>query len=103
MDTNTLILAVSAFLGPVVSVGIALWRQGKFEQAQRVFQRELTTEIETQRTALTKELEAQRTKFDQLWNRAELNRYDAMNNQLYHICKAINPEYKHPQERTIGG
>ena len=102
MNPDTIILAISTVVGPVVSVGIALWRQGKFEQKQRDFQRELTTEIEAQRTALTKELEAQRTKFEIQWNRAELNRYDELNNQLYHICKAINPEYKHPQERIIG-
>lgn len=99
MDAGTIILAISTVVGPVVSVGIALWRQSRFEQEQREFQRELMTEIEAQRTALTKELEAQRTKFDQQWNRAELNRYDELNNNLYHICKAINPGYDYPERR----
>ena len=96
MCTDTIIICAATILGPIVAVALTLWRQGKFEAAQRSFQQDLLSRLEAQRAEFERQLHKEREEFEIRWNRADLNRHDEMNSNLKHIVLALKPDYKFP-------
>src|SRR5438552_12789354 len=98
MSTDTVILGLSALIGPSVAVAIGYLFQRSLLKQQRELQSSAMKELEESRRAYEKARTESEQKLWLNWKAADRDRFVELTSELKKIAKALDNSTERPQE-----